>query len=872
MSSTAQNSTTTSGQKLWEVSPALLIAVTDRGIFLPAAEARPEWELGPRHLHLLEGLARGARPVVEILDELGANSDGGELLGFLNELVERHLINATAERADSAPRPRRDTAAAPAFPAGDRIILITPLLFRITPAGFDLLDHDGGLRLRLDAAELAIAAEFRVPKTADEALVANRAAAARDRVAEPEYRALLRRLASAGLLERLDPDNPTQRHGFASNDREMRKALKVQWTLERVVREEMAARDAEEDARAARTGTRRTKVLPFHFQWQLAPLSLGMLMAYAMKYEGGRLGERYDFRASWTGDESKIPPASEPAAVFLFSHYIWSSVQNLDHSARVKAANPRHVTIHGGPNVPKYPGDVDTYFAAHPHVDVAVHGEGEITLAEALDALAPELAHGGTPKLSVLADVPGLTVRDGARIVRTAERSRLTKLDEIPSPFLNGLFDRFVDAELQSCVVETNRGCPYGCTFCDWGSATTQRIRQFSLDRVFAELEWCASNGSKVIALADANFGIFERDVAIAEKIAELRGRYGYPHHFGVNYAKNSIKHLKPIVKILCDAGILAYGQLSLQSTDKDTLATIRRSNIKLEKYDELAQEFRQAGLPLFIDLMMGLPGATVQSFRNDLQEAIDREVIPKAYPTQLLVNSPMNEPAYREANKIVVKPGEFVTSSASFSEDDYAAMKRVRRMFMLLWKFGVLRHVANYVRQELDLAEMDFYERLWRDAQVKRGRWAMIAFTLDVVPGLMIPPGRWQTLLDEVHDYLVEELGVADDSALATVLAVQNLMLPARHRRFPETIEVAHDFAAWHAAMVAAKDAGHQRDWPTVVPALRTLPPGTLTAEDPNNVCVFGMGQTVDSDPWGVWELASPVSRPVLPLHAVID
>jgi radical SAM superfamily enzyme YgiQ (UPF0313 family) len=872
MSSTAQDSITTSGPSRWNISPALLIAVTDRGVFLPAAEARPEWELGPRHLDLLEGLARGDRPAVEILDQLGADRDGGELLGFLNELSERHLVSVAEEWSGSAPPQLREAGSAPEFPAGDRLILITPLLFRVTPAGFDLLDHDGTVRARLGAAALAVAAEFRVPKTPEEVQAASCDAAARDRIAESEFHSLLHRLGAAGLLERLDPDNPTQRHGFASNDREMRKALKVQWTLERVVREEMAARDAEAKVRAARTGRQLTKVLPFHFQWQLAPLSLGMLMAYAMKYDGGRLGEHYDFRASWTGDSNKIPPASEPAAVFLFSHYIWSSVQNLEHSALAKAANPRHVTIHGGPNVPKYPGDVDTYFAAHPHVDVAVHGEGEITLAEALDALAPELAHGGTPKLSVLADVPGLTFRDGARTVRTADRPRLTDLDTIPSPFLNGLFDRFVDAELQSCVVETNRGCPYGCTFCDWGSATTQRIRQFSLERVFAELEWCAKNGSKVIALADANFGIFERDVAIAEKIAELRGRYGYPHHFGVNYAKNSIKHLKPIVKILCDAGILAYGQLSLQSTDKGTLATVRRSNIKLEKYDELAQEFRQAGLPLFIDLMMGLPGATVQSFRNDLQEAIDREVIPKAYPTQLLVNSPMNEPAYREANKIVAKPGELVTSSATFTEADYESMKRVRRMFMLLWKFGVLRHVANYLRQEVGLAEMDFYERLWRDAQNDRGRWSMIAFTLDTVPSLMIPPGRWRTLLDEVHDYLVDEIGVADDSALATVLAVQNLMLPARHRRFPETIELGHDFSAWHAAMVAAKDAGHQRDWPTVVPALRTLPPGTLTVEDPNNVCVFGMGQTVDSDPWGVWELASPVSRPVLPLHAVID
>jgi radical SAM superfamily enzyme YgiQ (UPF0313 family) len=612
-------------------------------------------------------------------------------------------------------------------------------------------------------------------------------------------------------------------------------------------------------------------VIPVHFQWQLPPLSLGMIMAYARAYDGGRLREDYDFRPDWTGEERKIAAASDPPAVYLFSHYVWSSAQNLAFSAKVKAANPRCITVHGGPNVPKYEGDVVEYFRAHPHVDVAVRGEGEVTAAEMLSALAPGLRD-GRPDVSVLATVPGLSFRDGDRVVRTAERERLADLNVIPSPFLSGLFDSFVGTSLQTTVIESNRGCPYGCTFCDWGSATAQRIRQFDLDRVFAELEWSARSGSPVIGMADANFGIFERDVAIAEKVAELKRRYGVPRHLGLNYAKNSLKHLKPIVKILLDAGILTYGQISLQSMDRDTLATINRSNIKLEKYEELAQEFRGGGLPLFVDLMMGLPGATTASFRNDLQESIDREVIAKVFPTQLLVNSPMNEPEYRRRHGIEARPGELVTSAASFSRDEYDEMTQLRRVFLLLWKYGVLRHVASYVRQEIDLREVDFFARLWRDARAARQRWPMIAFTLEVVPGLMVPPGRWGLFLDEVAEYLTAELGIAADAALATVLRVQNALLPAPDRVFPETVELAHDYAAWHAAMIAAKDAGHQRDWPNVVPELRQFGPGALTVDDHYGVCAEGLGKTVDADVWGMWELDSPVSRPVRPLHAALE
>ena len=118
----------------------------------------------------------------------------------------------------------------------------------------------------------------------------------------------------------------------------------------------------------------------------------------------------------------------------------------------------------------------------------------------------------------------------------------------IPSPYLTGLFDNYGDAPVTSITIETNRGCPYGCTFCDWGSATMSRIRKFDLDRVFAELEWAAQRGIAGIGFADANFGILERDVAIAEKVAELKATYGFPLHCATNYAKNTVKHLNKIV------------------------------------------------------------------------------------------------------------------------------------------------------------------------------------------------------------------------------------------------------------------------------------------------------------------------------------
>src|SRR4030095_7713886 len=180
-----------------------------------------------------------------------------------------------------------------------------------------------------------------------------------------------------------------------------------QRVLSAAIERRIAEHDAAARARDAETRVKRTPVVPVHFQWQIPPLALGMIMAYAKAYEGGRLCQHYDFRPDWLTDTSRAVPACDGTPIYLFSHYVWSSAPNLARSEGVKAANPRCITVHGGPDVPKYEGDVEAYFRKHPHVDVAVHGEGEVTATALLGALVPALGD-RRPDLSVLETVPGL--------------------------------------------------------------------------------------------------------------------------------------------------------------------------------------------------------------------------------------------------------------------------------------------------------------------------------------------------------------------------------------------------------------------------------------------------------------------------------
>jgi hypothetical protein len=249
------------------------------------------------------------------------------------------------------------------------------------------------------------------------------------------------------------------------------------------------------------------------------PLALGMLLAHGRVWNGGRLNEHFDLARPLTHDEARqFFDGYRGPAVLLCSNYLWSLDANLGLAAELKAANPELIVVHGGPSTPKYEQE-SAGFLARPEADILVLGEGEVTLAEVLGCLASST----WGDVTGLLQIPGVVVTDPETGLarRTVPRDRIVDLDTLPSPYLTGEFDdldpeAWNPANGGNVVLETNRGCPYKCTFCDWGSATLSRIRKFGIDRVFREIDWLGERGVGVWMLADANFGILPRDREIA--------------------------------------------------------------------------------------------------------------------------------------------------------------------------------------------------------------------------------------------------------------------------------------------------------------------------------------------------------------------
>ncbi len=383
---------------------------------------------------------------------------------------------------------------------------------------------------------------------------------------------------------------------------------------------------------------------------------------------------------------------------------------------------------------------------------------------------------------------------------------------------------------------------------------------------IFAELEWCAKHNLDTVGIADANFGIFERDVAIAEKIAELKAIYGYPKFVGNNYAKNTVKHLSKIIEIFTEAGIVAEGKMSMQTFDEGTLTTIRRKNIKVEKYYDLSGEFRRNNLPMMVDIMMGLPGSTPETFRNDLQECINRTVRVAIHSTILLTNSPDERAGVsrgeqdhglgraRRSRKRLRSPSA-----------EWEQMNRLTAAYYVFENFGVLRQVATYVHAETGTREIDFYERLVEDVHAEPERWPLTMLTLAGPAGA---------------DGAARELAPAPRRGARLPRATTR---PDRRRRTRHGDGGAARAAAGPRPLLPGGPTGSRTttargspSWPTYATAactvtgtstygrLRDFEPGTFTVNDPFDVCTTALGGSLRSlMVENAWDLESSVSRP---------
>jgi radical SAM superfamily enzyme YgiQ (UPF0313 family) len=597
------------------------------------------------------------------------------------------------------------------------------------------------------------------------------------------------------------------------------------------------------------------------------PIALGMCMTYAKQEFASeprvQLSQHFIRTDQQLAELLENQHSSGPRRhVLLFSNYLWNTDANLHFSQLAKRLDPSCITIHGGPDTPAYTEAAKSFLIREPHVDFIVAGEGEETLKELLEALA--LGGGET------ADINGLRFLSNGTFVETAPRPRAPDVNKFPSPYLTGFFDSMDSNEVanwQSATIETYRGCPYACTFCDWGSIMGSKVKLFDLNRVIAEVEWAASRKIDAIWIADSNFGLLERDVEIARHICEVKKRTGFPRRMILTFAKNVKSHVVEMVRLMVDAGLLAQGIISLQTSDAATLRVIRRTNIKTTEYEKLRHEFAQSNLPLTVELMMALPGSTIAALKGDLSYHFDLPIEVFVHRTVMLPNSPMADHNYRREHRIEIDEQKRVIATATMGAADIETAEIICRVFQGVHRFGILRYILRWLQWERELNPLEVIHDLIGDGEAQAEHPLLGAFIRDasistngidhLVNTVMSfreqlrIGASWGALSTQFISWASRRYNLGEHEAFDELGELQARLMPSEGRQFPEYVAMKHDAVQWYADWLSGSGA-----------PLSSYGPDVLQLDDPQELSNRSYFESLRFVPSYSWELESPLAR----------
>ena len=355
--------------------------------------------------------------------------------------------------------------------------------------------------------------------------------------------------------------------------------------------------------------------------------------------------------------------------VIGFSAFMWTVNISLNGAKAVKERFPNALIVVGGPSIPKDHDYYKDFMNDTPYIDVICCEEGE----EAFVSLCHYQLEGKD-----FSDIPGIIYRDGEGQIQRTNPEELS-LDTLPSPFLDGTFDQLYEkygSEFSGIIWETNRGCPYDCTFCTWANLPTKKIREKPMDQVEKEINWIGRNKIGYIAMCDSNFGIRKkRDLRIAQLLAECKKKYGVPNFISVSWAKNSYEPVLAVARILKNADIGFRVTLSLQSTDIKVTNAIKRSNTKKEVFDRIKEEYRNEQMYTYTELILGLPSETRESFINGIDMSLSESIFDQLYlyPCFLFPNTEMASKKDRKKFGIegVIIPNRYTKSKEYIANEE---------------------------------------------------------------------------------------------------------------------------------------------------------------------------------------------------------
>ena len=453
------------------------------------------------------------------------------------------------------------------------------------------------------------------------------------------------------------------------------------------------------------------------------PLNVGFIASYCKKLFGDAV-EITLFK--YIEDIDKAVNESPPDILGL-SNYCWSHSVSYEIFKMCKKSNPNVITVWGGPNFPIDFPSQKKFMKQYPEVDVYVPTEGETGFSNIVSLVLKLASLRNASETLQKNPIEGCISRDdNGEIHYSIPTIRISSLNEIPSPYQNGMMDKFFDGKLTP-MLQTNRGCPFHCTFCTDGRDETNKINHFSIERVQSDIEYIAEHTPKnthSLHISDLNFGMYPRDLEICESLAKIQQKFNYPKYIKCTTGKNQKDKIINAIKKLNNSLRVT---MSVQSLDPDVLHNIRRDNISVDHMLALYPALKEANLQTTSEVILGLPGETfenhIQTLRDLVKARMDEIVV---HTCMLLDGSEMGLPEERKKwemktkfrvlqrdfaelsnGKKVIEYEEVVVGSKTMTFEEYIEL-RVLAFIIFVTNQGI---VFDTIQKLLREQEIDVFE-----------------------------------------------------------------------------------------------------------------------------------------------------------------
>lgn len=446
------------------------------------------------------------------------------------------------------------------------------------------------------------------------------------------------------------------------------------------------------------------------------PLNVLFIAGYTKAF----FGPKVDIHVFKRPDKMVEAIAADAPDIIGVSNYIWNYQVSKALLQLARERNPSVISVMGGPNV-DLDADSMTRVMADVGADFYVPKDGETPFKGLVEAVLE-----GTEPLQAHPTVQGIWWWDAGsqRAIEKPAIPVLENLDEIPSPFLNGSADPFL-MDGFAATLDTNRGCPFSCTFCVWGVA--EKVKHFSLERVQAELDYIANTGApELLMINDANFGLFkDRDLAIANQLRRLNKEKNWPKTVVVNWGQVRSEVALQVADAMKGISILRQ---SSQSMSEEVLKTIKRRNIPDKQWRSVIATCKEQGIDSFAELIILLPGETLESYLDGVRYFFGLKVDSiTTNQCQLLMGAALNSREEREKHgfvsrwrllenaygvyggKTCLEAEEVVVETKTFSFEENIRCRTMNWLVQMSWTLKRHRPFLEAL-MELGINPVDFF------------------------------------------------------------------------------------------------------------------------------------------------------------------